>query len=83
MTVLLRVFPWIRGFQTNRVAIQPASPVFTMATVRPKTPGRVKAIDEKLQLGRPRSGTGTALWWAYAQANQPSVKKCDLTRNED
>lgn len=30
-----------------------------------------------------RCGTGTALWWAYAQADQPSVKKCDPTRNED
>ena len=30
-----------------------------------------------------RCGTGAALWCAYAQADQPGGKNCDLTRNED
>lgn len=30
-----------------------------------------------------RCGTGTVLWCAYAQADQPSGKNCVLTPNED
>ncbi|MDO8699049.1 MAG: hypothetical protein Q7J75_01260 [Rhodoferax sp.] len=30
-----------------------------------------------------RCGVGTSLWRAYAQADQPGGKKCDLTRNKD
>lgn len=30
-----------------------------------------------------RCGTGAALWRAYAQADQPGSKNCDLMRNED
>lgn len=30
-----------------------------------------------------RCGLGAGLWRAYAQADQPGGKKCDLTRNED
>ena len=30
-----------------------------------------------------RCGLGAGLWRTYAQADQPSVKKCDLTPNED
>ena len=30
-----------------------------------------------------RCDTGAALWCAYAQADRPGGKNCDLTRNED
>lgn len=30
-----------------------------------------------------RCGTGAAFWRAYAQADQPGGKNCDLKRNED
>ena len=30
-----------------------------------------------------RCGFGAGLWRAYAQADQPDGKRCDLTRNED
>jgi hypothetical protein len=30
-----------------------------------------------------RCDTGAALWCAYAQADQPGGKNCELTQNED